>query len=41
MRWTWHERGRRGMHARFCWGSQKKRDHLKEERITLKWILEK
>ena len=41
MRWVRYERGRRGMHARFWWGSQKKRDHLEEERIILKWILEK
>jgi hypothetical protein len=41
MRWMRHERGRRRMHGRFWWGSQEKRDHLEEERIVLKWILEK
>jgi hypothetical protein len=46
MRWVGHVAlmGRRGMHIRYCWESQKKRDH--EEGydvggwIILKWILD-
>jgi hypothetical protein len=36
--------GRRGMHIRSWWESQKERDHYEDlgvgERIILKWILE-
>jgi hypothetical protein len=42
MRWAWHVAriGQRGMHSRYCWESQKERDHWEDQGVY-GWILEK